>query len=171
MNICISVSRFLALLAPRRKRPNLPETELAVEMQPPSPVADPLWLLFCINGSNLATLQHLDLCMTKLDYELFICLKTRYLFLRSEVAFARRLFLGLSKIHFVEVSALSPLWMILFMFFSFSSCPVHMSMDSRLAGCLLQIGWIIFIKLWHRNLPFLLDGYCMFISTPRPDLK
>jgi hypothetical protein len=123
MNICISVSRFLASLAPRRKRSILPETGLAVEMQPPSPVADPLWLLFCINGSNLATLQHLDLCMTKSDYELFTCLKTRYLFLRSKVAFARSLFLGLSKIHFVQVSALSLLRMILFIIFQFQLLP------------------------------------------------
>lgn len=140
MNIWISVSRFLALLAPTRKRPILPETEPPVEVQPPSPVPDPLWLLFCTNGSNFATLQHLDLCMTKSDYELFTCLKARYLISRSEVALARRLFLGLSKIHFVQVSAFSLHWMILLIFFSFRSCPVHMLMDSKLAGCHLQKG-------------------------------
>lgn len=165
MNIRVSVSRFLASLVPRRKQPILPETE-PVETQPQLPVGDPLWLLFCINGSNLATLQHLDLCKTKSDYELFTCLKTRYLFLRSKMVFARRLFLGLSKIHFVQVSALNLCRMVLFMFFSFSSYPVRMLMDSRLAGYLLQKGWIMFIKRWHQNLLFLLNGCCMFISTP-----
>jgi hypothetical protein len=71
-----------------------------------TPAIDPLWLLFRINGGDLATLQHIDLCMTKSDCELFICLKERYSLLRSKVAFVRRLFLQLSEIHFVQFQLL-----------------------------------------------------------------
>lgn len=136
-NLSVIVSRILKSLAQKRKPPILPETELAVEMQPPAVEADALWLLSCINETDLTTLQHMDLCTTKSDLQLFTCLKKTYLSLRSKVALARRLFLGLSGIHFVQVSTPHSLPMFLFISFSFSFYLERMSTDLRLVGFLL----------------------------------
>ncbi|KAL2069018.1 hypothetical protein VTL71DRAFT_15356 [Oculimacula yallundae] len=105
-NLGISVLRFCTSLALSTERAILPMTEHAIDTQLLATVIDPLWVLFCINGSEIATLQHLDLCTTKSDLELFTNLKTAYLSLRSQVALVRRLFLRLSKIHFVQFQLL-----------------------------------------------------------------
>lgn len=107
VNSWITVTKFLKQLASARKTSILPQTEVASEMQLSS-VIDPLWLLLCINGRHLTTLQHIDLRITKSDCELFACLKKRYSLLRSEVAFIKRIFLRLGEIHFVQVNTHAP---------------------------------------------------------------
>lgn len=76
------------------------QTGTSVQMQP---LADPLWLLFCINGSDLAILEHVDLRSVCSDNQLFINLRTVYTRLRSKVNWVKRYLTKLGHIHFVQV--------------------------------------------------------------------
>lgn len=103
-NLGVSARNHLGRWTAGAKSTILPETETGNALASTNPPIVPLWLLFCVNGSKLATLQHLDLCTTKSDRELFTRLREMYSILRSEVVFVRRIFLQLGTIYFVQAS-------------------------------------------------------------------
>ena len=79
------------------------QTPIGTPLQPLS--EPPLWLLFCINGPDMAMLEHVDLRPVCSDNELFVNLPTAYLRLRTGVPRVRRWLTSLGNIHFVQVSA------------------------------------------------------------------
>lgn len=89
--------------------PQQPHTVLGTNLQTGAdiqlqPLNDPpLWLLFCINGSDLAILEHLDVRPVCSDNQLFVNLRKAYVRLRSEVTWVRRCLTKLGHIHFVQV--------------------------------------------------------------------
>jgi hypothetical protein len=110
-NIISEVKGFFKRSPSLKKRPVLPNNEsgVSIEMQQETPSANPLWLLCCINGRDLAVLEHLDISTTKSDNELFVYLKKTYLGLRSEAVMLKRWLTELSGIHFVEVTSQMPI--------------------------------------------------------------
>jgi hypothetical protein len=103
-NSWVSTKHYMSWRRPSKRSPVLPKAEIGNAAASLDSNIDPLWLLFCANSSNLATLQHVDLCRTKSDRELFSRLRKMYFSVRSEAILLRRLCSTLGSIHFVKVS-------------------------------------------------------------------